>query len=63
MVGTAVGALGVKVAGSWVAVIDGVVAGVTVSRLGTCWQAARNKKTNNKILFKCSDYPLFDCGS
>jgi hypothetical protein len=62
MVGTAVGASGVKVAGSWVVVIVREVAGMTVSRFGTCWQAARVKKTNNKILFKCKFYPLFDFG-
>jgi hypothetical protein len=63
MVGTAVGATGVKVAGSWVVVIDGEVAGITVSRFGAGWQAARTRKTNNKILFKCKFYPLFDFGS
>jgi hypothetical protein len=64
MVGSTVGVSGRGVAGGWVSGIvevkDGSVAGTLVLEFKVGWQAARNKQTNSKILFKCELYPSID---
>jgi hypothetical protein len=58
MVGTVVIVAGGVVAGIWAVAVGGIVAGgITVSRLGSGWQAAKQTYTNNKSLFKCYVYP------
>jgi hypothetical protein len=61
MVGATVGVSGREVIVA-VGETDVSVGGKIVSVAGSGWQAAKNRKTTNKILFKCRFYPLIDSG-